>query len=193
MEKIQLELKRVAKYDKISADDFKRVLFSLANIPDFEAQKVLGVVMTDNVVYRTKLAELLDQAQHETRMSNVSVKKFDQLVRSNAQAISERFLRNDKNMDGDLSVDGFKSAVLGLGDLSDHSLTLPDLDEIFNLISSNGLFKYAEYVIQIDKKMLPFFDKKLKLADESRLGESTITLDYNKTIDHDLKKTTFVS
>ena len=55
------------------------------------------------------------------------------------------------------------------------------------------MFKYAEYVIQIDKKMLPLFDKRLKLNDESRLGESSMTLDYNKTIDHDLKKTTFIS
>jgi hypothetical protein len=66
--------------------------------------------------------------------------------------LSELFASKDMNQDGQLNLDGFKSAMIGAGDLSDQQLSLSDYTEIFNLVSRNGLFWYAEYILEIDPK-----------------------------------------
>ena len=51
-----------------------------------------------------------------------------------------------------MNLDGFKSAVIGAGELSDYKLNLAELKEIFNLIAMNGIFFYAEYIVEIEPK-----------------------------------------
>lgn len=76
--------------------------------------------------------------------------------------------------------------MIGASELSDYKITLPELKEIFNLIALNGVFFYAEYVMEIDPKTRAYFSK-LNLSDGSRLAESSLTnLDHNRSIDpHD--------
>ena len=62
------------------------------------------------------------------------------------------FVSKDMNNDGQLNLDGFKSAVIGAGELSDYKLNLAELKEIFNLIAMNGIFFYAEYIVEIEPK-----------------------------------------
>lgn len=46
-------------------------------------------------------------------------------------------MEKDINADGSLNLDGFKSAVL-MCELSDYKIELPELKEIFDLISDDG-------------------------------------------------------
>lgn len=83
--------------------------------------------------------------------------------------------------------------MIGAGELSDYKLSLAELKEIFNLISMNGIFFYAEYIVEIEPKAKQYFGK-VNFTDDSRLAESSITVDHNRSIDHhgdigSLKKT----
>jgi hypothetical protein len=104
--------------------------------------------------------------------------------------LSELFASKDINHDGQLNLDGFKSAMIGAGDLSGQQLSLPDYTEIFNLVSRNGLFWYAEYILEIDPKNKQHFAK-LNLSErDSRRAESSMTMDHNKSIEYPAGKTT---
>ena len=96
--------------------------------------------------------------------------------------LSEMFLSKDLNLDGLLNLDGFKSSVIGASELSEYKITIPELKEIFNLISLDGVFHYADYIMDIDPRSRAYFTK-LTLAEESaRLGESSMTID-NRSVE----------
>lgn len=58
-----------------------------------------------------------------------------------------------------MNIDGFKASVIDAGIVDAYQLTRPDLVEIFNLISVNGLLKYAEYMVEQDPRTLQYFPK----------------------------------
>ncbi len=60
----------------------------------------------------------------------------------------------DINKDGDVNIDGFKASVIEAGIMAEYKLNLQDLVEIFNLISFNGLLRYAEYMVEQDARTL---------------------------------------
>ena len=81
-----------------------------------------------------------------------------------------------------LTLDGFKSSVLKASDTSDYKIALPELEEIFNLISVNGQFHYAEYIMDIDPSTKTIFSKlNLQTTDDSRLAESS--MDHTKSME----------
>lgn len=72
------------------------------------------------------------------------------------------FMSKDINLDGCLTLDGFKSSVIGASELSEYKIELAELKEIFDLISRDGYFHYAEYIMEIDYRNRAYFTK-LKL------------------------------
>jgi hypothetical protein len=117
-----------------------------ASPPDIDKVKShLGGSAVENV-FKNQIQKLLEEAKGEARFSNQSVQKFNSLLLKQTRAISENFMQKDVNQDGALNIDGFKSAILGAIELQDHKITLPQLNEIFNLISDNKEFHYIEYV-----------------------------------------------
>jgi len=65
--------------------------------------------------------------------------------------------------------------------MAEYKLSLQDLVEISNLISFNGLLKYAEYMVEQDARTLQYFpkDTQQKIEESARLGESSMTLEQN--------------
>ena len=63
------------------------------------------------------------------------------------------------NRDREVNIDGFKASVIAAGIVDANLLTLSDLEEIFNLISVNGMLRYGEYMVEQDRRTLQYFPK----------------------------------
>lgn len=144
---------------------------------------------------------MLDEALLDARFNSQAVSKFNQIIQAQGKVLSESFASKDINNDGCLNLDGFKSAVLGASELSDYRLTLGELTEIFNLVSQNvgpqqstmgkrkygedevpeRGFLYAEYVMEIDPRNKQYFPKLNFSERDSRLEESSITMEHNRS------------
>jgi len=182
-EQIQREVSHYAKHDKIAADDLRKVLSQVAGISDFDAQKVIQLIAVEGSIFASRFSSMLEEAVLDARFNSQAVQKFNQIIQSSGQVLSELFASKDMNHDGQLNLPGFTSAMIGAGDLSDQQLRLPDYTEIFNLVSRHGVFWYAEYILEIDPKNKQHFSK-LNLSErDSRRAESSMTMDHNKSMD----------
>ena len=86
-------------------------------------------------------------------------------------------MSKDTKAIGQLNLDGFKSAVIGASELAEYKITLRELTEIFNLISYNGVFEYAEYIMDCEPSTRAYFTK-LNLPDPAAgLAEASMSLD----------------
>lgn len=85
----------------------------------------------------TRFYALLEEAKLDACAASAAVRKFDYIIHNQPQQVAEAFLEKDINSDGGLNLDGFKSAVL-MCELSDYRIALPELKEIFDLISDEG-------------------------------------------------------
>lgn len=83
------------------------------------------------------------------------------------------------NRDREVNIDGFKASVIAAGIVDANLLTLSDLEEIFNLISVNGMLRYGEYMVEQDRRALQYFpkDSQQKIEESIGLAESSRTLD----------------
>ena len=102
----------------------------------------------------------------DARANSSAVQKFDYIIHTQGQVLSENFMSKDINLDGCLNLDGFKSSVIGASELSEYKIELSELKEIFDLISRNGAFHYAEYIMEIDYRNRAYFTK-LKMFDDT--------------------------
>lgn len=161
----------------------RKCLSTIGGISDFDAQKVTNLLSSDGGIFRSKFISLLEEALLDARFNSAAVQKFNTIIQKNTQILTETFVSKDMNNDGQLNLDGFKSAVIGAGELSDYKLNLAELKEIFNLISMNGVFFYAEYIVDIEPRARQYLGK-VSFADESKLAESSITMDHNRSIEH---------
>ena len=95
----------------------------------------------------------------------------------------ELFERKDINGDGQLNLDGFKSAMIASNSLEDFKLEVKELTWIFNLTCIDGCFHYALYIVEQNSTHRAYLTK-YKISDESaRLAESSImTLDHSQSI-----------
>jgi hypothetical protein len=87
------------------------------------------------------------------------------------------FMSKDLNLDGCLTLDGFKSSVIGASELSEYKIELSELKEIFDLIARNGYFHYAEYIVDIDYRNRAYFTKLKLFDDAARPGDASMTMD----------------
>ena len=88
-------------------------------------------------------------------------------------------MQKDISEDGTINIDGFKSALLGALDLKDHKITLPQLNEIFNLISDNKQLHYVEYICAQADNARPLFQRLKgfdKIDQSINLNESSINI-----------------
>lgn len=67
------------------------------------------------------------------------------------------------------------------GIVETNMLSRPEIEEIFNLISVNGMLRYGEYMVEIDRKTLQYFPKESQIRIEESIGyaESSRTLDQS--------------
>jgi Ca2+-binding EF-hand superfamily protein len=88
-------------------------------------------------------------------------------------------LQKDVNRDREVNIDGFKASVIAAGIVDAKLLTLSDLEEIFNLISVNGMLRYGEYMVEQERRTLQYFPKESqqKIEESIGLAESSRTLD----------------
>lgn len=86
-----------------------------------------------------------------------------------------------------MNIDGFKASVIDAGIVDAYQLTRPELVEIFNLISVHGVLKYAEYMVDQDRRTLQYFPKESqqKLEESVGLGESSRTLEQSAQLGAD--------
>lgn len=163
--------------EKISADDIRKLLTQIGGASDFDAQKVIGLLAVDGKVFRHKMISLLEEALQDARFSSQAVQKFNSALLNSGVEISESFLRKDINKDGQLNQDGFRSGLMDAGDLQSFGVSLADLKEIFNLVSTGSVFSYADYIMDVNPATRAIFQKHNILPSEaSRLEQSSLTL-----------------
>jgi len=107
---------------------------------------------------------------------------FNQLLISQAENIAQQFLQNDINMDGQLSFNGFKTSIVEKLSISDKKLTVADLTEVFNILSSGGNFHYANYMTSLDPKFKRFFPALNYSESSPRINDSTLTIEATRSV-----------
>lgn len=181
-----------AEKGRISPDALRKVLY-VHGATDQDTRKITNLLTSQDKTSTTatdpyatmstistqKFAELLNEARLDARFSSAAVVKFNHLIQSAGKELADCFLRKDLNKDGELNVDGFKAAVIEAGVVDPGQLAGPDLVEIFNLISENGLLKYGAYMVEQDSRTLQYFPRETqqKIEESGTLGESSRTLD----------------
>ena len=73
------------------------------------------------------------------------------------QQLANSFLNRDINRDGAVNLDGFKSAMIDAGAVSEYQIPLNGLSEVFKLVSTNGDYRYASYMQEIDQRNKQYF------------------------------------
>lgn len=70
------------KYDKISADDLRKVLSQVAGISDFDAQKVIKLIAVEGSIFVSRFSSMLEEAVLDARFNSQAVQKFNQIIQS---------------------------------------------------------------------------------------------------------------
>jgi len=136
----------------------------------------------ENNISRNKFMNLLDEALLDAKFSSEAVKKFNSAIQANYQALAEDFISKDINKDGHLDSNGFRAGVIGvLGDLGDYKLSLNEISEVYKLISANGNFEYASYIIEVEPNSKPIFTK--NKINFSRIETTSMTDPHTRSID----------
>jgi hypothetical protein len=81
-EQIHRELSNFAKYEKISADDLRKVLAQVAGISDFDAQKVIKLIAVEGSIFVSRFASMVDEAVLDARFNSQAVQKFNHIIQS---------------------------------------------------------------------------------------------------------------
>ena len=137
-DRLHAEVKRYAQGGNIMSTHLKKALTDVANLSDHDAHKVtLGAQQ----LHFSQFENLLQQALLDAKTKNSAVGKFNDLIRKRTQTFVQCCVEKDINKDGSLSFEGFKSAVLRLGDI-DTAIPLYELKQIFSLISVAEEFHY---------------------------------------------------
>jgi len=192
---INKEVALQAKNSRIKPEELRKLLYMHGGAADHETRKITNLLTSQDKqgsnavdlltgpgsISAQKFAELVDDARLEARFISPAVGKFNHIVQTLGQQLAECFLQKDINKDGDVNIDGFKASVIEAGIMAEYKLNLQDLVEIFNLISFNGLLRYAEYMVEQDARTLQYFpkDTQQKIEESARLGESSMTLEQS--------------
>jgi hypothetical protein len=170
---INKEVALQAERSRIAPDALRSLLYVQGGAADHDTRKITNLLTSQDKLSSTavdpyattssisvqKFAELLDEARLEARFVSPAVSKFNHVIQAAGQQLAECLLQKDINKDGEVNIDGFKASVIDAGIVDAYQLARPDLVEIFNLISVNGLLKYAEYMVEQDPRTLQYFPK----------------------------------
>jgi len=74
------------------------------------------------------------------------------------------------------------SNFLQIMGVEEFKIQTSEFDEIFNLISYDGVFFYAEYMIEIEARTRSLFNK-ITIEESGRYAESSMTLDKSHSFD----------
>ena len=178
-DEIKREADRWSKADRpgtLITAKLKKVLQDFGGVGDHDTQKVSSYLTVDGGISAQRFLNCLEDAKRDARANSSAVQKFDYIIHTQGQVLSETFMGKDINLDGCLNLDGFKSSVIGASELSEYKIELSELKEIFDLISRNGLFHYAEYIMEIDYRNRAYFSK-LKLFDDAKPHDTSMNMD----------------
>ena len=75
-EDIMNEIHKISTHDTIKPDDLKKVLKIICHATDDEIERVLSLVLTNEVVFKHVFFDELDDALREKRAEHPGVKKF---------------------------------------------------------------------------------------------------------------------
>ena len=104
------------------------------------------------------------------------------MIETVPQQLARSFIMRDINKDGALNLDGFKSAMIEAGAVSEYQIPLHELEEVFKLVSTKNDFRYAAYMCEIDGRNKQYFSSIDVRPDDSVAFGESIT-DVNQSIE----------
>lgn len=107
---------------------------------------------TNGIIFVDTFAKELIDALLKKREDHEGARKLKVMILTIPQQLANCFLNRDINRDGAVNLDGFKSAMIDAGAVSEYAIPLNGLIEVFKLVSINGNFHYANYMQEIDSR-----------------------------------------